>query len=764
MTRRTLIIAVSAALLLLGACTGGSDATEPTTVSTAPPTTPGPGTAASNTAASAPTTAIPTTVATRTSCAEPNARRWAPLGEPGTGGWGTAIAISPFDDRLILSGGDVFGIHRTTDGGASWLPASGLASLEVERITWNPTDPDEAWAATLSGPHVSHDGGATWELARTGFPELAAEQYSAPVSAIVFDPADDARLLAFSGTVRHSEASGGVVNFASAAYGAVWESVDGGVTWGQLGTVLGSSPITDAIVLGGNRFLAAVDEIGVFASSDGGRSWQQAGAGLPQGNVRDLDASGDGSLVVAGLGPQGTDSTTNVAGGVFRSFDGGASFSAVPGLGFTATSELLASGNVRAVRIAPNDPQVVFAADNAFGVQVLYRSTDGGDSWTTALSTFPDHFYTTTGLVHAIDVGSTGEHVVVSANEAILGSSDGGTSWTDLSATKIGDQAYTGTGISGLVTTDVGFVGDGRIVLTGLDAGNLIESTDDGASWSRPLRDEQRYTGSTSVAVRDHAGGTTTIVALGQLNQQRYIGFVGLARSTAPGSWEVLAEDRGLPPIGTLDVTARSVSPTADGFVAVIGGELYRSTDDGLSWQADGLSNLRAVASLPAAGAPIWAAGSDGVYVSRDGTTSWTTLDGSPPGVRHLAVDPSAPDTIYATSTDRSFAGLWRWREGDGWVALFVEPQQPAARQSYSAAVDPTTPGRIVVVTNDDPYHDQMRSTGVYCSLDGGSSWSAINEGLPMTRFQSATFDPERPGRIIIGSNGMGYFAADLGG
>ena len=65
-------------------------------------------------------------------------------------------------------------------------------------------------------------------------------------------------------------------------------------------------------------------------------------------------------------------------------------------------------------------------------------------------------------------------------------------------------------------------------------------------------------------------------------------------------------------------------------------------------------------------------------------------------------------------------------------------------------------------VTNDNPYHDTSFATGVWVSCNAGASFTQYDEGLPMLRILSVAFDPWTPGRVIIGTNGRGYWQTEL--
>jgi hypothetical protein len=101
-------------------------------------------------------------------------------------------------------------------------------------------------------------------------------------------------------------------------------------------------------------------------------------------------------------------------------------------------------------------------------------------------------------------------------------------------------------------------------------------------------------------------------------------------------------------------------------------------------------------------------------------------------------------------------AGLWMNQTG-GWTRL------AGNAQVNDVAIDPLNPRHIVYVTNDNPYHTTSLATGVWASCDAGHTFSQYNPGLPMLRILSVAFDPWIPGRVVIGTNGRGYWQTQLG-
>ena len=100
--------------------------------------------------------------------------------------------------------------------------------------------------------------------------------------------------------------------------------------------------------------------------------------------------------------------------------------------------------------------------------------------------------------------------------------------------------------------------------------------------------------------------------------------------------------------------------------------------------------------------------------------------------------------------------GLWHLRAGV-WTQIWGSAQ---AQFAFDVALDPTNANRIAIVTNDNPWHDRMGSSGVWLSTNGGTSFSQQNTNLPMNRGGTIAFDPVTSGKLIVGLNGRGFWTA----
>jgi len=276
-----------------------------------------------------------------------------------------------------------------------WQTTSGPARYPVQALAISPEG--MIFAGTDGGGVFrSHDGGVTWVPVNQGL----SHPY---VSSLVIDP--EGRLFAGTGSL-------------SAGGSGVFRSDDQGETWMAVNTGLRNPHIfclaldrTNGILYAGTWDLPR-NPGGVFRSTDGGRTWVRASTGLKNPYVLSLAVTPEGD-VYAGTGalrPLGA-----FGGSVFRSTDQGASWTELSaGLDDVPVTALLVTpqGQVFAgtftgdlyrllgrswvryfqfnailLSLVANAQGHLFAATYGAGV---FRSTDGGRSWTAINSGLDD--------------------------------------------------------------------------------------------------------------------------------------------------------------------------------------------------------------------------------------------------------------------------------------------------------------------------------------------------------------------------------------
>jgi hypothetical protein len=239
---------------------------------------------------------------------------------------------------------------------------------------------------------------------------------------------------------------------------------------------------------------------------------------------------------------------------VFRSHDGGAHWSAASGgLGET---------DVNSLAIDPATPSHVYIAAR-YG---LYKSIDGGDSWTTAFSSCGKYHGCTEVHGLAINAVMPGtlyigcddfEHGYISVCKI----TDGGVWW---------GPSRLGTGIS--LVRAVAIDPDSSGTVFGGGGGGVAKSTDGGVHWSDA---GAGLVGSVYVFAFDRRTPETL-----------YAGTSNGVYTTTDGGAQWSAANAGLPVGDRVDALA--VAPTGPRtlYAGTASHGVYRSTDGGEHWQA----------------------------------------------------------------------------------------------------------------------------------------------------------------------------------
>jgi photosystem II stability/assembly factor-like uncharacterized protein len=294
------------------------------------------------------------------------------------------VFFDPYDVHRVFIAYTDIGLFRSENGGQSWTSATeGVPRRWTNTTYWITFDPavrgrvwgvmsnvhdlprPKMWRRTSparydGGVCLSEDGGKTWRPSNQGMPPTAATH-------ILLDPTSpvDARVLYVTGLGK-----------------GVFKSVDGGRTWSLRNQGLpGTEPFAWRLARDKNGSLYVVvarrSEDGgfgnaqdgeLFRSRDGAEHWE--GITLPKGvngpNGLAIDAEDPNRLYLAAWGrnaPEGA-----VDGGIFISTDGGNSW----------RSALSRDQHVYDITVDPRDPKVLYACGFESSA---WRSLDRGETW-----------------------------------------------------------------------------------------------------------------------------------------------------------------------------------------------------------------------------------------------------------------------------------------------------------------------------------------------------------------------------------------------
>jgi len=368
-------------------------------------------------------------------------------------GWArTVVATS----ATTAFAGSAYGIHRTTDSGATWTQVDATSSMCLVAL-----DASTIISYYRPGfvPRRTTNGGTTWSNVPNP-PDLTgmARGCSAGDATTAFMSGyNDQRLVTTDAADTHVlwptpyRDQNGIDAWSAARFvsvgdgGTIRRSIDGGtvVTAQTSGTV---ETLQDVEAFGDQVEVAvAVGDGGTIRRSiDGGASWVGVAGGTTS-NLAGIDRAQDGALLVVGD-----------AGTVRRSFNDGATWHALTAPAATNLHDVVA--------MSRDDVWVV-----GDGGQI-YRTTNGGTTWTSQTSG-------TALPLLAID-SIDGQTAIATSNingsqqTAIARTSNGGATWTTTMTTGPGSN----------YSDDVRYLDPTTIIIGG--AAEYRKSVDGGATWT----------------------------------------------------------------------------------------------------------------------------------------------------------------------------------------------------------------------------------------------------------------------------------------
>lgn len=466
----------------------------------------------------------------------------------------------------------------------------------------------------------------------------------------------------------------------------LYSTTDQGTTW----TELGSDSIgqyAGTLVYKNGKLMVGRSDGGVSVSSDNGATWATATVQAST-NILGLGASADATTVYAI-----TDDNTTTT--LYRSADGGGTWSVVSTTGVTS--------RFSSIGVDPsNASHLLLIADQAD--QNIYQSTNGGSTWSANSNVTPYATYidwSTTGVIYlGVDV-----------------SRDNGVTWSQL------NQATPTSRVSGVVMADP----TEPTTLYGASFAAFAKSTDSGATWT------DLNNGITAVTVYDMSQSTDKNTIWAATN-------AGLAKTTnfldAEATWEFPIFYDSYPQA----VWVNPATPTT----VVIGGyqNIYVSIDGGTTWTtSSGWDTNYAVQQIVAASdnTTLYAAAAyqnytdtktGGVYMSTDGGLTWTSLAFPDGAVQSLAL--ASDGTLYAGAglvgvRANGPTGVYTYVAGT-WSKLTGSPE----KEVIALAIDPRDESIIYATAGDfDTYgSDSDTVSGLYRSTDSGVTWTRITAGL----------------------------------
>lgn len=604
----------------------------------------------------------------------------------------------------------------------------------INTVVMAPGNQSLMWVGAASGGlFTSANGGSSWS-ASVNFPA------GLPISAIAPHPTDANVLLVGTGDVNW----GGT----KISGNGIYRSTDGGKNWAQ---VPATDPRSDrrwlfvnglAYQPGNASRMVAGTDTGLSYSDDGGTTWKTStgvSSGTPARSVL-FDPNNAKNVVAA---------SDNA---ILRSVDGGATFSSVK----------VGSGRVE-LAYAPGVPDLLYASANE-GKGSIYKSTDGGQSWTKVSNPSDGLLGDQGDYGNVIWVDPLNGSNIVVAGVDIFRSSDGGVTftkisdWTNAPLTPHADHHVAATGPK--------YGAGNKTFLIGTDGGlwlssDILSADATGKTWSALNTGLNNYQFN-GVSVSPSAD---LVIAGSQDNGTQKLLANQSATEVLGGDGGATAIDPTNPQIAYASYTNLEIDRATDGaasknsFKVICQGITEANKD---TCGGDGTASFYAPYVLDPTTPKRMLAGARSLWVTQDATASsvtWTVakqpLTDSGNTISAIAVAPSNSDVVWV---GHAF--------GDLFVSTNATASNPtwtrvtslkATRQINSVTIDKDNPNRVFVTLAG------YQAGNVQVTRDGGATWTDLSSGLPKAPFYELKRHPGASNWLYAGSE-VGLYTSEDGG
>ncbi len=703
---------------------------------------------------------------------------WRSVG-PGGGGYIQTVQPSRHSAERLMVGCDVGGFYISEDGGRHYeMRNDGLREMWVETIAEHPTDPDTLIVGGYS-LYKSTDRGRTWVEKRTGLPAPQSGSFACLISKVAYDPDDAMRVYAAAGSYRNVSGHDDQHLYVSSNGGESWMEV---VAAGQFPS--GAYVLDLAVDPRNGRHLVASTAKGIYISTDGGIHWAASNAGLPAHLRTRKLAMAPGNPDIMYVTVRQKAGEKPFAGGIYKSTDGGATWTAKnTGLdqhtGTAGTSDMNCSSYGPLV-VDPHDASVVYAGGCTYWTSGIWKSVDGGETWTHplqkgAVELEPQGWLPFDGAldmsISTLALSSLGDSPLYFGTAfAVWRSDDGGANWSQRYTERQADGTFASAGLEVICGTTV--LPDphqrGRVYLGYLDVGAFV-TTNGGVSMVRNSlpRDLSCYSLALSPTEPGLVWGT-----FGSETARRRI----MVSRDGLRSWMPTIPEGEEPDWLTAQESSLvCVNSSAPYRLAVIVANrgVALSADGGAHWEfvpesalPDGksASTLEAVGGVLYAGVKTTVVSPGRLWKSTDGGATWTlvTDDAMSVGdIQHVRFDGnrillSARSNYSSTLNRTRFGGCWLSEDGGtSWRRIVAE----------NNAFDAVFAGRwIAVALASNDYYDHFNDNSrVMISKDAGATWRTLRDAtLKNPQVFSLAVDPFDKSVLWATSHGNATFVRRL--
>jgi len=603
----------------------------------------------------------------------------------------------------------------------------------LRSILINPSNTNIMYVGAVSGGvWKTTNGGTSWSALKDDMENLA-------VCALAMDPANSNIIYAGTGE--------GYFNADAIRGEGIFKTTDGGTTWTQLSSTKNSSfyYVNDLQFDATTGRLYAATRTGLYYTVNGGTNWNLVSGGLSGASAHciDIEISNTSPTTIFASYGQFNQSA------IYKSNDGGSSFSAIHSVTGTGRIELATS---------PSNNQIVYAAFlnlSTSGVSHFQKSTDGGNTFSAV--TVPGPSLTANNYTgsqawynNIVSVHPTDPNIVFAGGVDMFKTTNGGTSWSQIT------NWYTHPSYAYVHADHHAIVfhpSNANTMFVGTDGG-IYKSVNSGTAWTalnNGLEVTQFYYGAVHPTSDVFYGGT-------QDN--------GTLKTSSGLTWtEILSGDGG-----ATEVDFNTPSTLYAEYVYLA---FFKSTNNGSSW-------TKKMSGIPV-GSGYWdgttercqfiapfimdpnnsqslIAGTYKLYKTTDGANNWSAIssdltgDGSGSSgatISAIAIAKGNSNVIYAGCSN----GRVQVTTNNGGSWSVVSSSLPTLYVT-DIEISSTNPGAAYLT-----YSGYTSSSKIYKTSNYGSTWTNISSGLPNLPVNCVALNPDNASQIIVGTD-LGIFSS----
>jgi photosystem II stability/assembly factor-like uncharacterized protein len=483
-------------------------------------------------------------------------------------------------------------------------------------------------------------------------------------------------------------------------------------------------------------------------------------------------------------------STGTLDGGIYKSTNGGVSWE--------RKIEGINDKETWSVTMDPDDNQILWAGTNS---GEIYKTVNGGEDWELKKEASEDYGDEQSDTIYTIEIDPFDSNKILAGSRhgTVFKSENGGTNWETI----YNESGLTLTGVVSDITYDpeaegVVYLTSGFFDVWDLVGNGMYKSINGGLTWTRlenGLEEKTQF----SDLVLDPQHHNVLYVANGMETNGDIVGEDSgyLYRSENAGAaWERI--DIGLAVGGTpFTLNAVAIHPENSNRIYALGQDqrVLISEDRGVTWELIIDSGLIGIGTFveydPVDFSVMYATTyADGVFKSIDSGRTWEAINGKEIAfayVEGFSADPNIAGKIYSQTFEAGFQYSQdygsNWQQGhlsgnyNKWETFIEKPKigpniYVVSRGGGNIQKASSPDGvwsyvNIPDVEGENPWPNTLESSretadllyagtrtgGIFKTTNAGSSWGAINSGLPENvDMRTITLDPNDENTIYAGS------------